>query len=97
MAGEGKVVGIKWHNRKVVMRLDWDPTKGPHINVVDYRMGKGANGISVAIPFRGDLTTIESLLKHLNNKNNIAAVQESLKRSGSSEILEFFLQHLKEN
>lgn len=47
------------------MRLDYDPIKGPHVNVTDFRAGKGIDGTSVAIPFEGDLQTVERLLKYL--------------------------------
>lgn len=63
--GKNKIVGRMWCDGKVVMRLDWDYTKGPHINVEDWRPGKGNNGLQIAIPFEGDYYTIESLLKHL--------------------------------
>ncbi len=56
------MVGCKAH-----FRLDWDPTKGPHINVVDFRLGKKGNGgVNIAIPFEGDLNTVLNLLTHLN-------------------------------
>lgn len=55
---KNKIVGRSWHSGDVVMRLDFDPIKGPHINVTDYRMGKGMNGISVAIPFEGNELTV---------------------------------------
>ncbi len=64
--GEGKIVGRQSADGKVRWRLDYDPNKGPHINVEDYRNGKGADAIKVAIPFEGDMSTVESLLKHLN-------------------------------
>lgn len=63
--GEGKIVGRRWHGKKVIMRLDYDPIKGPHVNVTDFRTGKGIDGISVAIPFEGDLQTVKQLLKYL--------------------------------
>ena len=62
---QGKVVGRQWHNGEVTMRLDYDLIKGPHINVTDYRMGKGVNGTSFAIPFNGTEETIIAILKHL--------------------------------
>ncbi|CAN7212521.1 RHS domain-containing protein [Acidovorax sp. LjRoot129] len=42
------------------MRLDYDPTKGPHINV---EVGKGACAKKWAIKFRGNEKTFEKLLK----------------------------------
>lgn len=65
-SGEGKVVGRQSADGKVRWRLDYDPTKGPHINVEDFRNGKGPDGIKIAIPFDGDINTVEQLLKHLN-------------------------------
>jgi len=52
------------------MRLDYDPVKGPHINLTDYRTGKGFKGTSVYIPFEGDEKTVENLLKHLNTESS---------------------------
>jgi len=63
--GKNRVVGRMWCNGKVVIRLDWDYMKGPHINLEDWRLGKGVNGSQIAIPFRGDYSTVESLLKLL--------------------------------
>ena len=63
---KGKVVGRSWHDGEVVMRLDWDAIKGPHINVTDFRLGKGAKGVTVAIPFEGTLETAANILNHLN-------------------------------
>lgn len=64
--GEGKIVGRQSADGKVRWRLDYDPEKGPHINVEDYRYGKGADAIKIAIPFEGSIDNIESLLMHLN-------------------------------
>jgi len=36
-----------------------------HINVEDFRMGKGADAKKYVIPFEGNETTYKSLLKHL--------------------------------
>lgn len=63
--GKGKVVGRRWHNGKVTMRLDYDPNKGPHINVTDYRVAKGVDGKSIAIPFEGTIEIVQALLKPL--------------------------------
>ncbi|OQP06860.1 hypothetical protein B1690_05995 [Geobacillus sp. 46C-IIa] len=63
--GYGKVIGRMSADEKVRWRLDYDPEKGIHINVEDYRNGKG-QAIKVCIPFKGDEKTFESLLKHLN-------------------------------
>lgn len=61
--GTSKVVGRRCVNNQARWRLDYDPKKGPHINVEDYRPGKN---FKMAIPFEGNEKTIESLLKHLN-------------------------------
>jgi len=62
---KGKIVGRKWHDGKVTLRLDYDPVKGPHINATDFRSGKGNYGKTIAIPFEGTKKTVEALLKHL--------------------------------
>ncbi len=65
--GKGNIVGRQSADRKFRWRLDYDPNKGPHINVEDFRAGKGmSGGIKKVIPFEGDKNTVESLLKHLN-------------------------------
>jgi len=64
--GQGKIVGRKWYGNKVMMRLDYDPIKGPHINVTDYRAGKSVGEVKIAILFEGTLETVENLLKQLN-------------------------------
>ncbi|TYS33035.1 T7SS effector LXG polymorphic toxin [Bacillus pumilus] len=65
-AGYGKVVGRQSADGKVRWRLDYDPNKGTHINIEDFRNGKGANAKKIAIPFEGNEGTFKSLLKHLN-------------------------------
>jgi len=60
-----KINGREWGNGRVVMYLDYDPIKGAHLNVKDYRIGKGICGKTVAIPFEGTERSIELLLKHL--------------------------------
>lgn len=47
-------------------RLDFDPEKGPHIQVDDFRKGKGNMSTKIVIPFNGDEHTFISLLGHLN-------------------------------
>jgi hypothetical protein len=64
--GEANIVGRQSADGKVRWRLDYDPNKGAHINIEDYRSRKGSNAIKIAIPFNGDMNTVESLLKHLN-------------------------------
>ncbi|WP_328699973.1 RHS repeat-associated core domain-containing protein, partial [Chengkuizengella marina] len=65
-AGFGQVVGRSSADGKVLWRLDYDPEKGTHINVEDYRNGKGNNAIKVVIPFEGNEEDFKSLLEHLN-------------------------------
>ena len=43
---------------RVTLRLDYDPIKGAHMNVTDYRNGKM---ISVAIPFEATKDEVVSL------------------------------------
>lgn len=64
-AGYGKVIGRVSHDNKVRWRLDYDNEKGPHINVDDFRNGRGSNAIKIVIPFEGNENTYKSLLKHL--------------------------------
>lgn len=65
-AGYGKVVGRQSADGKVRWRLDYDPNKGTHINIEDFRNGKGANARKIVVPFEGNESTFKSLLKHLN-------------------------------
>ncbi|WP_439876663.1 pre-toxin TG domain-containing protein (plasmid) [Bacillus mycoides] len=65
-AGYGKIVGRKTADNKARWRLDYDPEKGLHINVEDFRNGKKEQAIKYAIPIEGDEETFKSLLKHLN-------------------------------
>jgi toxin YxiD len=46
---EGKIVGMQSADGKVRWRLDFDPSKGPHINVEDFRNGKGTDAIKIAM------------------------------------------------
>ncbi|MBA4603417.1 hypothetical protein H2C83_14075 [Thermoactinomyces sp. AMNI-1] len=64
--GYRKVVGRQSSDGKVRWRLDYDPKKGPHINVEDFRNGKGAKAKKYAIPFEGDELTFKVYLKQLN-------------------------------
>lgn len=66
-AGYGKIVGRKTADNKARWRLDYDPNKGMHINVEDFRNGKKEQAIKYAIPFEGNEETFKALLKHLNN------------------------------
>lgn len=93
--GKGKITGIDWHGGDVSMRLDWDPVKGPHINITDYRIGKGCNGTSVAILFEGDITLVKDLLKHLNTKASIDAAIDTLRKFEKNQSLALLLKHLE--
>ncbi len=64
--GFGKIIGRVSSDGKVRWYLDYDPTKGMHLNVHDFRQGKGLNAKKYVIPFEGTEETFESLLKHLN-------------------------------
>jgi RHS repeat-associated protein len=64
-AGNGKIVGRQSADGKLIWRLDYDPNKGMHINIEDYRNGKGNNATKLVIPFEGNEETFKSLLKHL--------------------------------
>ncbi|OME00569.1 hypothetical protein BSK54_15920 [Paenibacillus odorifer] len=64
-AGYGQVVGRQSADGKLLWRLDYDPNKGTHINIEDYRGGKGNNATKLVIPFEGNESTFRSLLKHL--------------------------------
>jgi hypothetical protein len=65
-AGFGKVVGRISADKKVQWRLDWDPLKGMHIHVDNFRYGKGLKAKEYIIPFKGNEETFISLLKNLN-------------------------------
>lgn len=65
--GYGKVVGRQSLDGKVRWRLDYDDTKGLHINVEDFRNGKGANAKKYAIPVEGGTEAdFTNYLKQLN-------------------------------
>ena len=61
-----KVIGRISKDGKLRWRLDFDPEKGPHIHVEDFRKGKGSMSKKIVIPFNGDEQTFISLLEHLN-------------------------------
>jgi hypothetical protein len=92
---QDSIVGRSWHGGDVVIRLDYDPIKGPHINVTDYRLGKGLKGISVAIPFEGDINTVQSLLKHLNTDTNLRNAQRIFEKSGNLGALDIINKKLQ--
>jgi filamentous hemagglutinin len=66
-AGNGMVVGRKSQDGKLIWRLDYDPIKGPHINIEDYRLGKGDKAIKKYVQFDGNEETFKLYLKQLNN------------------------------
>jgi hypothetical protein len=65
-AGYNKVIGRVSADNKVRWRLNWDKPKGIHINIENFRVGKGCNAQKIVIPFEGTEETYKSLLKHLN-------------------------------
>lgn len=75
---KGKIVGRRWHGKKVTLRLDYDPTKGAHINVTDYRNGKT---ISVAIPFEASEAEVIALSRPLNTKASLEAAKSILEKT----------------
>ena len=46
--------------------MDYDPNKGAHINIEDFRVSKGSKSTKIAIPFDGYEKIFQSLLRHLN-------------------------------
>jgi hypothetical protein len=92
---KGKISGRAWHGDKVLLRLDYDPTKGPHINVTDYRKGKGMNGISVMIPFEGSEQNVGVLLEHLNTRPSLEAAKAIFEKTGDTIKSELIAQALK--
>ncbi|WP_061995269.1 hypothetical protein [Clostridium sp. ATCC 25772] len=64
--GNGNIIGRQSADGKVRWRLDYDTNKGTHINIEDFRGGKGSSSTKIAIPFDGDEKTFETLLRHLN-------------------------------
>ena len=75
---KGKIVGRRWHGKKVTLRLDYDPKKGAHINVTDYRNGKT---ISVAIPFEASEEEVIALSRPLNTKASLEAAKSILEKT----------------
>ncbi|AVG17720.1 hypothetical protein CFN79_18645 [Chromobacterium vaccinii] len=66
--GNGKVVGRVSADGKVRWRLDYDPDKGTHINIEDFREGKGDKARKIVIPFDGNEATFGSILKGFNRR-----------------------------
>ncbi len=66
-AGYNQVIGRQTSDAKREWRVDFDPEKGPHINIWDYSKGKGPDkAIKRVIPFEGNENTFKTLLKQLN-------------------------------
>ncbi|MGF1991763.1 MAG: eCIS core domain-containing protein [Nostoc sp. ZfuVER08] len=65
-AGYEKIVGFQSADGMARIRLDFDPIKGPHFNIEDFRHGKGANALKIAIPFEGNEKAYISYLKQIN-------------------------------
>ncbi len=66
-AGYNQVIGRQTADSKRGWRLDFDPDKGPHINIWDYTKGKGpGKAVKKVIPFEGNEDTFKALLKQLN-------------------------------
>lgn len=84
-ACKDKICGLRWEKNKVVMRLDYDPIKGPHINVADFRRPSSMN--KFAIPFEGNEQTIRMLLKHLNTKSSLEQARMLYKQIGNEKDL----------
>ena len=67
--GYNKIIGRQSADDKRRWRLDWDETKGPHINVEDFSKGKKSKAIKIAIPFEGNKKAYRSYIKQLNKGN----------------------------
>jgi hypothetical protein len=94
---KGKIVGTKWHDKEVIFRLDWDPIKGNHINITDFRRGKGMKGVSVAIPFEGSKELVTSLCKRLNTKACLETAKSIFEKNEKYvEDLELIIKALNE-
>lgn len=67
--GYNKIIGRQSADGKRRWRLDWDETKGSHINVEDFSKGKKSKAIKIAIPFEGNKKAYRSYIKQLNKGN----------------------------
>ena len=94
--GDKLWVEVVWE--KVSMRIDYDPTKGPHINITDSRIvSKNGKGISVAIPFEGDKQLVKSLLRTLNTSATLKAAKIVFEQTKDNENLDIILKLLEGN
>ncbi|GHT11860.1 hypothetical protein FACS189426_14390 [Bacteroidia bacterium] len=64
--GYGKIVGRSSADGKKIWRVDYDPEKGMHINVIDYTKGKGIDAEKYVIQFNGNEQTFEIILNTFN-------------------------------
>jgi hypothetical protein len=78
------------------MRIDFDPIRGPHINVKDCRIGKGSKGISIAIPFKGSELDVNKLLKHMNTITCHEHVKNIFSVSGETKDLSRIMHTIAE-
>lgn len=67
--GYNKIIGRQSADGKRRWRLDWEETKGPHINVEDFSKEKKSKAIKIAIPFEGNKKAYRSYIKQLNKGN----------------------------
>ncbi|WP_013334513.1 hypothetical protein [Gloeothece verrucosa] len=65
-AGYGKTIGFQSPDGLTRIRLDFDPIKGPHFNIENFKFGKGENALKIAIPFEGNEKAVKSYLKLIN-------------------------------
>lgn len=69
------------------MRLDYDPSKGPHVNVTDFRCNKGSQGITIAIPFDGNEEAVDNLLKGMNTLASLEQAKLVFQKNESTQDL----------
>ena len=61
----GKVIGRQSADGLRGWRIDFDPIKGPHINIFDYSKGKGSNAIKKPFHSMELKLTLKDLLNNL--------------------------------
>ncbi|MFL0185004.1 polymorphic toxin-type HINT domain-containing protein [Tenacibaculum maritimum] len=64
--GHGKIIGRESKDKLVRWRIDYDPVKGAHINVEDFRGGKGKKALKYSIEFEGGEKAYKKLIDNLN-------------------------------
>jgi hypothetical protein len=62
----GKSVGRISEDGAVQWYVDWDPKKGCHINIKDYRFGGGEKSLKYVVPFDGTEETFKALIDFLD-------------------------------